>query len=183
MEDLVSFLKAKLSREGITPYQLSQKTSISRDYLSRLLNGKIVQPGIDKLQKIGHVLNFELSDLPPTHKAQPENHQTLPTPITPLPCNASDIKTIATSTKSQPFTQSWVKASNTLSGTLSVPIMNIVGRSHELSTLEQWIVNEQTRVISLWGLAGIGKTTVASAMPIFPRLEKCFNISIATLVS
>lgn len=157
MEDLVSFLKVKLSQEGITPYQLSQKTGISRDYLSRLLNGKIAQPGIEKLQKIAYVLNFQLSDIPLTHKSQSGKAERLPSVNITSPSNAA---TADLQLQSQPLSNH----ADTTPGILSVPTINIVGRSQELDTLEQWIVHDRARVINLWGLPGIGKTTVASAI-------------------
>jgi transcriptional regulator with XRE-family HTH domain len=158
MEDLASFLKETLSREEVTPYQLSRKTGISRDYLSRLLNGKIAQPGLEKLQKIAHVLNFELSDLPAPRESQIEKPSRLLTSKIASQPKPAESVFIPSSTVPQLHVQ------DAIPGAVFVPIMNIVGRSHELATLEQWIVNEQTKIVSLWGLAGIGKTTLASAI-------------------
>jgi GTPase SAR1 family protein len=37
----------------------------------------------------------------------------------------------------------------------------VYGRTEELNTLEQWILTEPTRLVTMFGLSGIGKTTLA----------------------
>ncbi len=44
--------------------------------------------------------------------------------------------------------------------TLAPKIINFYGRDSELKTLDNWILNQNTRLISVLGISGIGKTTL-----------------------
>jgi WD40 repeat protein len=42
------------------------------------------------------------------------------------------------------------------------PIRSLLGRSTEISTIQQWISQEQTQLITILGIGGIGKTSLAT---------------------
>ncbi|NEQ41678.1 MAG: AAA family ATPase [Okeania sp. SIO3I5] len=44
--------------------------------------------------------------------------------------------------------------------TLTPQVINFYGRHSELKTLDDWIFNQNTRLISVLGISGIGKTTL-----------------------
>ncbi|MGB7413705.1 MAG: helix-turn-helix domain-containing protein [Thermosynechococcaceae cyanobacterium] len=131
-ENIAACLQQHLQQREMSVYQLSQQTGISRDYLSRLFNSKIKKPGIDKLQKIATALNLELNDL-------------LPCPPR-LVKQASDINLCEL---------------GYYPGTLPLPHNPCLGRQQDLSTLQASIQSPQIALIGLWGLAGIGKTSLA----------------------
>ncbi|WP_299408922.1 helix-turn-helix domain-containing protein [Acaryochloris sp. IP29b_bin.148] len=132
--DIPAYLKAQLSNKQMSVYQLSQRTGISRDYLSRLFNHKINKPGIDKLQQIASVLEFELSEL--------------------LPCNARP-----------PSSDSIVGLSELGYYPGSIPGLQnpCIGRQQDLALCSQWLLEKSTKILGLWGLAGIGKTSLGIA--------------------
>jgi transcriptional regulator with XRE-family HTH domain len=131
-DTIAAYLQEQLQRQQMSVYQLSQQTGISRDYLSRLFNSKIKNPGIDKLQKIAMVLGLELNDL------LPSSPQSVPRASTINLCELGYYP-----------------------GTLPAPHNHCFGRQQELSSLQQWVQAPQTTLIGLWGLAGIGKTSLA----------------------
>jgi transcriptional regulator with XRE-family HTH domain len=112
-------VKELLTLRGLTAYQLSQQTGLSRDYISKLLSSQISNPGLDKIQKIATVLNVELE----TFGLEPAVSVGSPAPI--LVC---------------------------------------IGRQPELAQLEQWVLQDSTKIVWIWGLAGIGKSTLAAAL-------------------
>lgn len=52
-------------------------------------------------------------------------------------------------------------------------IINFYGRTEELSTLSKWIVSDRFRVISLFGISGIGKTTLS--LQLIKQIKTNFN--------
>lgn len=54
-------------------------------------------------------------------------------------------------------------------------LADCTGRQAELATLTEWIVQERCRTVVLWGLPGVGKTTLASAIAarVTPQVEQC----------
>ncbi|MFQ4138632.1 WD40 repeat domain-containing protein [Nodosilinea sp. PGN35] len=54
-------------------------------------------------------------------------------------------------------------------------LADCAGRQAELATLSQWILEERCRTVVLWGLPGVGKTTVAAAIAaaVAPQVEQC----------
>lgn len=45
-----------------------------------------------------------------------------------------------------------------------IDVANFYGRQDELTTLEQWAVNDQCRLLTLLGIAGVGKTALAAKL-------------------
>lgn len=133
--DIPAYLREKLADKQISVYQLSQLTGISRDYLSRLFNNKINKPGIDKLQQIASVLDFELSDL--------------------LPCSARQQTINAIVCPSElgfypgfiPYLQN-----------------QCIGRQQDLEICSDWLLKKSTKIMGLWGFPGIGKTSLGIAI-------------------
>lgn len=133
--DIPAYLREKLADKQISVYQLSQLTGISRDYLSRLFNSKINKPGIDKLQQIASVLDFELNEL--------------------LPCSARRQTTNATVCPSElgfypgfiPYLQN-----------------QCIGRQPDLEICSDWLLKQSTKIMGLWGFSGIGKTSLGIAL-------------------
>ncbi|MUL38734.1 NB-ARC domain-containing protein [Gloeocapsopsis dulcis] len=65
--------------------------------------------------------------------------------------NTFNLSTPQTSTASQK--QDWKEI---------IDVSNFFGRTTELANLEQWIVGDRCRVVSLYGMPGIGKTSLAA---------------------
>jgi transcriptional regulator with XRE-family HTH domain len=130
-QDLSHKLKELLTLRGMTAYQLSKQTGLSRDYLSKLLNGQINNPGLDKIQKIATALNVELETF---------HLEAITSCITP------------------------------------VPILSCVGRQQELTQLEQWVLQDTTQIVWIWGLAGIGKSSLAASLA--QRVQNHFELVI-----
>jgi hypothetical protein len=56
------------------------------------------------------------------------------------------------------------------------------GREAELTQITRWIVEEQCRTVVLWGLPGVGKTTLAAAVAaaIAPQVEQCGYLALSS---
>ncbi|MEA5449410.1 NACHT domain-containing protein [Leptolyngbya sp. CCNP1308] len=54
-------------------------------------------------------------------------------------------------------------------------LADCAGRQAELATLTEWIVAERCRTVVLWGLPGVGKTTLAAAIAaaVAPQVHQC----------
>ncbi|WP_035984904.1 WD40 repeat domain-containing protein [Leptolyngbya sp. KIOST-1] len=56
-----------------------------------------------------------------------------------------------------------------------IDLADCSGREAELAQFQQWIVDDRCRTVVLWGLPGVGKTTLAAAIAaaIGPQVERC----------
>lgn len=59
---------------------------------------------------------------------------------------------------------------------LEDPPLAFAGRSEELATLARWVLEEHSRVVGIFGVAGIGKTTLLRALLGRPELRRRFTI-------
>ncbi|MGB5973688.1 MAG: WD40 repeat domain-containing protein, partial [Nodosilinea sp.] len=59
------------------------------------------------------------------------------------------------------------------------------GRNIELTQITRWVIDERCRTIVLWGLPGVGKTTLAAAViaASAPRVEQCGYLAFSPDVS
>lgn len=73
-------------------------------------------------------------------------------PVAPTPATETVVPPVAESTSPSRARLDWGLAQD-------VPVL--YGRAHEVVTLTQWVMTEQCRVITLVGLGGIGKTSLA----------------------
>lgn len=56
------------------------------------------------------------------------------------------------------------------------------GREAELTQITQWILEEDCRTVLLWGLPGVGKTTLAAAVAaaIAPQVDRCGYLALSS---
>lgn len=134
--------KQLLVTKNINPYQLARQAGIDKSYLSKLINGAIKKPGADKLSKIAQTLELQPSQLLALFN-QPK--------IAALELELGEIE-LTQQQFIQYSRQDWGEAPD---GSVCY------GRKSELKTLQQWLIQERCRVIILYGLEGIGKTTLA----------------------
>lgn len=96
----------------------------------------------------------------------------------PLDAEESDVNTQYTHTELFRVTPQFIDAKTTTANTRSywreaVDVSAISGRTEELKTLKQWIVDARCRLVELLGMGGIGKTalSVRSAEQISDKFE------------
>lgn len=153
--DLVrQVFKQLLAKKKINPYRLAKQTGIDKTYLSKLASGAIKKPGQDKLTKIAEVLNIEYAQL--------QNVFTEPE-IAAVELNLGTVELDKPTTVFNPR-QDWGNAPDGLI---------CYGRTKESDILRQWIIAESYRVVTIFGLNGIGKTTLA--VKVAKQLQKEFD--------
>lgn len=145
--------KQLLSKRNINAYRIAKETGIDKTYLSKLSSGAIAKPGKDKLIKIAQALDVELELLEKVF-SEPEMviqefgldsvQLNSPQAITPR--------------------QDWGSAPDRII---------CYERRSEINTIKQWIDGQDCRLVALFGLGGIGKTTVA--MEIARQLKSEFD--------
>lgn len=80
-------------------------------------------------------------------------------PLLPTPDRLELNELSSRSPLSRRLSKSVVHSSQHWGDAIDVPVF--YGRSHELTVLEQWIIDDQCRLIALLGMGGMGKTTLA----------------------
>jgi transcriptional regulator with XRE-family HTH domain len=153
-EHITNTFKQLLSNRKTTAYQIAKKTGIDKTYLSKLSSGAIAKPGKDKLIKIAQALNIELEQLQKVFSEPEEVIEEFGLDNN-MQLNFSQVIT--------PL-QDW--------GSAPTAIV-CYERSTEIQTLKQWIDGQGCRLVTLFGLGGIGKTTVA--MEIARQLKSEFD--------
>lgn len=133
--------KQILLNSKLNAYRIAKKTGIDKTYLSKLMNGVIAKPGKDKLSKIAQVLNIEVAKL----------QQIFSDPVTAI--QELGLENIVSNSlppiKSQ---EDWGAAPDGII---------CYHRETEIHQIKQWILDRHCRLVTLFGLGGIGKTTVA----------------------
>jgi transcriptional regulator with XRE-family HTH domain len=145
--------KQLLSKRNINAYRIAKETGIDKTYLSKLSSGAIAKPGKDKLIKIAQVLDIELEQLEKVFHESEMVIQELD--LANIQLNSPQVITPR---------QDWGSAPD-----------NIIcyERSTEINTIKEWIEEQDCRLVTLFGLGGIGKTTVA--MEIARQLKSEFD--------
>lgn len=159
--------KQLLIKYNTSAYRIAKETGIDKTYLSKLANGAIAKPGQDKLIKIAQVLNIELDRLQQVF-SNPE--------IASQELGLDGIELDSP----QAVKQDWGAAPDGIV---------CYDREAEINTLKQWIDKESCRIVTIFGLEGIGKTTLA--MEVARQLESEFdylfwrnlgNVSLAEII-
>jgi transcriptional regulator with XRE-family HTH domain len=152
-EQITNTFKQLLSKRKTTAYQIAKKTGIDKTYLSKLSSGAIAKPGKDKLIKIAQALNIELEQLQKVF-SEPEEV----------------IEEFGLDNMQSNFSQVIMPIQDWGSAPTAIVCYE---RSTEINTIKQWIEEQDCRLVTLFGLGGIGKTTVA--MEIARQLKSEFD--------
>lgn len=141
--DLISEIFKQLLRHyNINAYRLAKETGIDRTYLSKLSSGAIAKPGEDKLIEIARVLGIEPSQLATVFSDPEAAAQEFD--LIDVDLTSSSIATTGR--------QDWGEAPD---GVVCYE------RQTEIEQIKHWIDLERSRIVTLYGLGGIGKTTLA----------------------
>ena len=145
----VRAFKQLLAKHNTNAYRIAKETGIDKTYLSKLSSGAIAKPGEDKLIKIAEALKIDLNFLQLVF-ANPE------IAIKELDLKDVDLNQPAIATKQQ----DWGAAPDGIV---------CYDRKAEIDRVKHWIDIERSRIVNLYGLGGIGKTTLA--MEVVKQLE------------
>ena len=138
---IAQIFKQLLIEHNTNAYRISKETGIDKTYLSKLSSGAIAKPGEDKLIKIAEALKIDLSCLQLVF-SEPE------VAIKELDLKDVDLNQPSTTMKQQ----DWGAAPDGIV---------CYDRKAEIDRVKDWIDIERSRIVNLYGLGGIGKTTFA----------------------
>lgn len=130
-----------LAKYRTNAYRLAKETGIDRTYLSKLANGAIAKPGEDKLDTIARGLGIEASQLARVF-SDPQ--------AAVREFDLIGIEPTRFRSTIEPR-QDWGEAPD---GTVCCE------RQTEIEEIKHWIEIERSRIVTLYGLDGIGKTTL-----------------------
>ena len=145
--------KQLLIKKNINAYRIAKETGIDKTYLSKLSSGAIAKPGQDKLIRIAEALNIASEQL----------QLVFADPNLAIKTLALDniSSTLEPATKPQ---QDWGAAPDGII---------CYDRQAEFDTVREWIEVKRSRIVTIYGLGGIGKTTLA--MKLAKQLESEFE--------
>lgn len=137
--------KQLLLKYNTNAYRIAKETGIDKTYLSKLSAGAIAKPGQDKLVKIAGVLDLELQQLQQVFSNPKQAIEDLELDGVKLE------NTLPKAIEAPPARQDWGAAPDGIV---------CYHRQTEINRLKQAILEQCCRIFTIYGLDGIGKTTI-----------------------
>ncbi len=150
MKKFYELLESLREARQISKKDLSRRTGLSAGYISLLTRGEREAPSENTLELLANALNldaemrsyfFGAAGYSPDAASSPSNGR-----IAPMNGNK----------KQHNYTQcDWGEAPD---------IRAFYGRQQEITTLEQWIIEDGCRLVMIQGIGGVGKTALATML-------------------